>query len=128
LGQNNINEISRIIRERSKTTFQKENFISEIDAVLYYISCLTADRGKLSRIWFPHTCDSSYNIIISLKKLKSLLHFNKFKILLKVKNKDELSEKIKYVVENKIDKVERYYYGLEYIQIAFNLDEIGSEP
>lgn len=128
LAQNNINEVSQVIRERSKTIFQRENYISEIDAILYYVSCLTAEKGQYSRIWFPHTCDTSYNTIISLKKLKSLLHFDKFKILLKVNNKEELSVRIKYVLDNKIDKVERYYYGLEYIHVAFNLDEIGIEP
>lgn len=128
LIKNSINEVSKLIRDRSKGVFLKENFICEVDAVLYYISCLTANQGQMSRIWFPHTCNTSYQTISILKKLKSKTHFNNFKILLQVDNKDELSNKIKYVVENHIDKVERHYYEIDYIQTAFNLDEIGSIP
>ena len=129
LGLNNINEVSRLLRERSKGVFKNDNSITETDALLYYISCLTAEYGDRTRIWFPHTCDGNYFEVTIIKKLQSLTHFDKVKTIFKVNNKKELAERIKYVQENKIeDKLNRFYYELGYVDNVFNLNEIGKNP
>ncbi len=129
LSKNNINEVSHLIRNRAKKTAINENFISEVDAILYYISCLTAQHADRSRIWFPHTCDSSRIEIPLIKKLKSQNTFSHFMPLFNVGSKEEFFERLEYVKQMNIDKkIQRYYYGLDPIEYVFKSDEVASMP
>ncbi|MEN8251165.1 MAG: hypothetical protein ABFS32_19690 [Bacteroidota bacterium] len=127
LQKSNINEVSRVIRDRTQGLFKEKDYISEVDAILYYISCFNS-KDNNTRLWFPHTCDKSYIDIKVLKKIKSKTHFNRFKILLGVNDIEDLSSKIEFIVSNKIDRIQRFHYGIEHVGVAFKVDNIGSMP
>lgn len=129
LNQNSINGTAHLIIERSKGIFKHDYSIQNADKLLYYISCLSAEFGDISRIWWPFTCVVSQSDFIAFKKLKSTIHFNHFKKVLNIETTEELMNKLKYVSENHLDyKFDRHNYQIEYLEHLIDKDKLCTSP
>lgn len=126
LQMRRISITADLIKQRADNTKYNFEKLREADVLLYYIGLMRTeftDPWRWSR-WFPKTTVYHiYNLQI-LEKLISKRHFEKIKPLFEIHTIEELQAKIKNVVENGKDKIQRFDYEFPYLNNAFNFDVI----
>ncbi|MBN1184646.1 MAG: hypothetical protein JXB49_20300 [Bacteroidales bacterium] len=125
LGLNQINVTAELLSRRINSQYFTLDEIKETDLILYYVSIISAKYENHSRIWFPYMSIFRIHNSKILNRLKSKRFFESFKIVLNIKDIKELGERLEYVKKFELDRVDRFYYSLPYIESIIKISEIG---
>lgn len=117
-----------LIKQRADISMYDFDKLKETDILLYYIGLMRKDVANsfTSSNWFPLTSVyDTYNIRI-IDKLVSNRYFNKIKYMFNVTTKDELENRVKYVLENNLDNTSRFDYNIPYMVRIFDFEKIAT--
>lgn len=129
LGLNRISLEADTIKNRATNDLIHFPDLQEADLILYYISCLYAIDSKENEwnhpYWIPSLSVYDCYYYPRLNKLISKRYFDKFKVLLGVKSKEELVSKIEQLGDKNLGNIRSMYFRFPTISYGLKVDDIG---
>ena len=127
LNGNRKSIMADTILSRANNPNYSFDFLKDIDITLYFISLMIKDSENIYDWgWWPRLSVYDTFNVSTLSVLISKRKFDKIKPVFNVDSVVDLEEKVKYIIDNKIDSITRYKYIFPQISSVFKIGEVGS--